>query len=287
MKSDEAKKTIDQALAKLLADLQAGKSESLTRYLRTLARFHRYSFGNVLLILCQRPSATHVAGFRRWRELGRFVRKGEKGIAIFAPMRVRSRDRDARSEDELETWELRFRVVHVFDIEQTKGEPLPTLDRTKGDPGDNTVRLKAFLVDRGIGLDYAPDLGGADGVSHKGRISIRSGLEPPEEFSVLVHETAHELLHHGEGRPGSKTVRETEAEAVAFAVCSALGLEAHTAARDYIQLYQGTTETLAASLERVRDTASAILNALLMPRSETSDCGHGTGPKPPQEASNA
>ncbi len=100
------------------------------------------------------------------------------------------------------------------------------------------------------------------GVSRGGRISIRPDLEPAVAFSVLAHELAHELLHRGEDRPASKTVRETEAEAVAFVVCQAIGLETGTAASDYIQLFDGKAETLAASLDRIQKTAAEIIAAL-------------------------
>src|SRR5690606_37572085 len=94
-------------------------------------------------------------------------------------------------------------------------------------------------------------------------ISVRADLEPAIEFSVLAHELAHELLHRGEDRPASKTVRETEAEAVAFVICQAIGLETRAAASDYIQLFDGKAETLAASLDRIQRTAVGIIAALL------------------------
>ncbi|MGE0367165.1 MAG: DUF1738 domain-containing protein, partial [Phycisphaerales bacterium] len=107
-------------------------------------------------------------------------------------------------------------------------------------------------------------------VSRGGRISIRVGLEPANEFSTIVHELAHELLHRGEDRKTiSKTVRETEAEAVAFVVSQAIGLDTGTAASDYIQLYNGpdekAAETLACSLDRIQHIASEIIAALSTP----------------------
>ena len=99
-------------------------------------------------------------------------------------------------------------------------------------------------------------------VSRGGRISIQPGLEQAHEFSVIVDELAHELLHRGDQRPASKTVRETEAEAVSFVVCQAIGLETGSAASDYIQLYDGKVETLAASLDRIQHTASDVIKAL-------------------------
>ena len=108
-----------------------------------------------------------------------------------------------------------------------------------GDPGIYMQRITAFIASLGIALDYADDLAGADGLSKKGQIVIRSGQTPATEFSVLVHELAHERLHQGPTRAGTKTTRELQAEAVAFTVCSAIGLETGTASADYIRLYNG------------------------------------------------
>jgi hypothetical protein len=266
MKANDARETAktitDQALDQLTAALQAGKSEQLTHYLALMGRFHRYSFGNLLLIVSQRPDATHVAGFNTWRQMGRFVKKGEKGILIIAPMTIRPRAED-KGDDQAETKQtrpiLRFRGVYVFDIAQTDGDPLPEPAQVNGDPGEATARLRASIANHGITIDNDDLPPGTDGVSRGGRISIRPGLSPAQEFSVLVHELAHELLHRGEDRPKSKTVRETEAEAVAFVVCTAIGLETGTASSDYIQLYQGDVETLTASLDRIQRTAATII----------------------------
>jgi len=270
MKAEQAKKIADQALEQLADALTHGKSESLTRYLAMLAKFHKYSFGNVLMILSQNPDATHVAGFHTWRQMGRFVRKGEKGIVIIAPMTIKPKERtdEARDPGEADKPILRFRGVHVFDVSQTDGEPLPEPASVNGDPRHHTDRLKTLIAERGITLDHDDVPHGALGVSRGGRISILPDLEPAVEFSVLAHELAHELLHRGEDRPASKTVRETEAEAVAFVVCQAIGLESGTAASDYIQLFDGKTETLAASLDRIQHTAAEIIAALTCPNEQ-------------------
>ena len=106
-------------------------------------------------------------------------------------------------------------------------------------------------------------MGSAHGMSLKGRILLRDDLSPAVEFSVLVHETAHELLHAGDRRANtSKTVRETEAEAVAFVVSHAIGLSTSTAASDYIQLYSGDKDTLLASLGLIQRDATEILGAI-------------------------
>jgi len=262
MKAEQARKLADEALQQLDAALQQGRSDVLTAHLAMVAKFHRYSFGNIMLIATQRPDASRVAGFNTWKRLGRFVKKGEKGIVIIAPLTIRRSADNGNPSDEDATI-LRFKAVRVFDVSQTGGEPLCEPPRVGGNPNGATDRLKAFVHERNITLEHAADLGSADGVSHGGRIVLREGLPPAEEFATLVHELAHELLHHGNGdeRP-PKTVRETEAEAVAFIVSQAIGLDTNTAASDYIQLYRGDADTLAASLDRIQRTATAIIQAV-------------------------
>ncbi len=268
MKAEHAKKIADQALTTLTEALAQGKSEALTRYLAMMGKFHHYSFRNVCLIAMQKPEATRVAGFSAWKQLGRYVKQGEKGIVIVAPMMIqpkdeeRSRDPDGQPSQPV----MRFRGAFVFDVSQTEGQPLPELSRTSGDPGKALARLKDAIRGRGITLDHDDVPEGCDGVSRGGRISIRAGLPAAEEFSVTVHELAHELLHRAEERRGkdkaSKTLRETQAEAVAYVVSSAVGLDVGGAARDYIHLYDGEAKTLIASLEAVQSTAAKIIEAI-------------------------
>lgn len=264
MKSEEAQKLVASAVDRLAQALERGQSEDLRAFLAAAARFHTYSFRNVLLIASQCPEATRVAGFHTWKSLGRYVKKGEKGIAIIAPI-VFKRDTETQPNDDArstDSTQLRFRAAYVFDVSQTDGEPLPELAETAGDPGVHAERLKTLIENRGIALTYAADLDGAEGLSKKGEIVIRSGQTPAAEFSVLVHELAHEILHQGPDRPTTKTVRELEAEAVAFTVCTAVGLEATTAASDYIQLYSGDKNLLAQSLDAIQKTAALILQAI-------------------------
>lgn len=258
MKTDKAKELAEKALKDLSEALSAAHSERFTEYLTTMSRFHRYSFRNLMLIALQRPDATHVAGFHAWRKLGRFVRKGEKGIAILAPIAYKN---DNESDDAEEREVRGFRAVHVFDIGQTDGEPLPEPESVSGGPGLYTDRLHDCIESHGIELQYS-DTPPSDGRSSGGKITIRSGLTPAHDFEVMVHELAHELLHHEENERYSKTVSETEAEAVAFVVCQAVGLATGTACSDYIQLYDGNTETLATSLERIQSTSAVMLDAL-------------------------
>lgn len=264
-KAARLRKLVESSVERLADALDAGHSESFKALLDATSRFHRYSFQNLLLILTQRPDATRVAGFHTWKSLGRCVRKGEKGIAIFAPMmvRARSKDRDDEADGNAERV-LRFRVVHVFDLAQTDGDPLPEPERVGGDARTVLPMLEQLVTGLGIALTESDALGSADGVSCGGSIKLRPGLEPAERFSVLVHELAHEMLHRVEGdqRP-SKAVRETEAEAVAYVVGEAVGLSTSTAAADYILHHRGDRKLLAASLDRIQKTACTIIDAVL------------------------
>jgi hypothetical protein len=213
----------------LIEQLEAGKSDALTNYLTAMSRFHNYSFGNVLEIARQMPTATRVAGFWTWKELGRSVNAGAKGIRILAPIVGvrRKKDEDAQKDitKQNERVLLGFRNAYVFDVSQTNGVDLPVMHEVGGDPGENIDRIAAFLEDKGIQLGYSDDLQGALGKSYGGRIAILNGQSKAEQFSTLVHETAHELLHKAERRTATtKTVRELEAESVAFVVGKPLAL---------------------------------------------------------------
>jgi hypothetical protein len=251
----------------LIEQLEAGKSDALTSYLTAMSRFHNYSFGNVLEIARQMPTATRVAGFWTWKNLGRSVNAGAKGIRILAPIVGVRRKKDEEAEKDITKQNTRtllgFRNAYVFDVSQTNGVDLPEIHEVSGDPGENIDRLAAFLKTQGIQLVYNPNIAPALGISYGGRIAILPGQSKAEEFSTLVHETAHEMLHKAERRTATtKTVRETEAEAVAFVVGKAVGLVTGSASADYIHLYYGNASLLAESLEVIQQTASVILAAL-------------------------
>jgi antirestriction protein ArdC len=264
MNTDQAKTLSDSALTKLIEALEGGQSETLKSYLAVMSRFHRYSWNNALLIYMQRPKATHVAGFQAWLRMRRYVRKGEKGIAILAPIVGRKKSIDGELLEDEKTRVFGFKVAHVFDYSQTDGDPLPEFAKVSGDPQDAIERLKTFVASKSIALEYDERIRPANGLSSGGKITLLPGLSSPEEFSVLVHETAHELLHRGERRSQtSHVVRETEAEAVAFVVSTAIGLDPGTSSSDYIQLHSGDKATLAESLGFVQRTAAEILKAIL------------------------
>lgn len=272
MKLEEIKNKTKDAVEYLVRSLESGQSEVLTEYLSTMARFHDYSFGNVMLIARQKPHATNVAGVRTWNSLGRFVKRGEKGILILAPMvgYRRSRQNEIATSAENDSGEgkpqprvVGFRAVFVFDVSQTEGKELPNLTEVKGHVGDRLQQLREFVEGNGIKLFYSDRIAPAKGTSSGGAITLLKGMEPAEEFATLVHEIGHEMLHWGDRRTlTTKRVRETEAEAVAFVVCRSIGLETGSASADYIQLYHGDAKLLQESLEAVQRTAAVILGAI-------------------------
>jgi hypothetical protein len=133
----------------------------------------------------------------------------------------------------------------------------------KGDPQGYLTRLVQFVASQNIALEYDSAIAPARGMSSGGKITLLPDLSPAEHLATLAHECAHEMLHRGERRKETThTVRETEAEAVAFVVCAAIGLDVNTASSDYVQLHGGDKATLAESLATIQQTASVILQAI-------------------------
>jgi len=263
MNSENVKKITNQAIEQLITALNQGRSETLIQYLAAISRFHRYSLRNVMLIASQKPAATHVAGFHAWHKLGRFVKKGEKGILILAPIVRRKNDAQEQEESVESSTTVGFRPAYVFDLSQTDGQELPAIGSVNGDPSVYRERLGKFIAGQGISLEYSQDIAPARGTSSGAKITLLPGQSPAEEFATLSHELAHEMLHRGDRRRSTSTrIRETEAEAVAFVVCHSIGLQTGSASQDYIQLYQGDAKLLTASLEHIQKTAVQILDAI-------------------------
>jgi antirestriction protein ArdC len=266
MNSENIKQVTNRAIEQLIAALNEGRSDTLAQYLAAIGRFHRYSLRNVMLIASQKPTATRVAGFHAWHRLGRFVKKGEKGILILAPIVRRKNESEEQNETVESSTDVSFRAAYVFDIGQTDGQKFPTIGSVNGDPRAYRERLANFVAEQGIALEYSEDIAPARGTSAGGKITLLPGQSPAEDFATLAHELAHEMMHRDERRKNtSKRSRETEAEAVAFVVCHAIALETGSASQDYIQLYEGDAKLLTDSLEHIQKTATLILNAIDTP----------------------
>jgi antirestriction protein ArdC len=263
MDSKQAAKSISTAVERLYESLGKGESAQLRDYLAFMGRFHKYSFGNCLLIQSQCPTASHVAGYRRWQELGRHVKKGETSIRILAPMRFKRKPKEGQDESETSYGIRGFRCAAVFDISQTEGESVPEFSRANGDPGEYLDALEQTIRDRDISLEYRPLGQHTLGFSAGGEIVIEETLPPVQRFAVGVHELAHELLHKREDRETlTKQVKETEAESIAYVVCSAVGIDSLNQTADYLTLYRSSADILGESLARIQKTAAEIIAAI-------------------------
>lgn len=251
--------------------LQAAVAEIVSgddwkRMLKVISRFHKYSFNNHLMIFMQRPNATIVAGFNRWKSLGRFVRAGEKGIAIFAPCKYKATIEDENL-DELSVHKISgYRIVHVFDISQTEGEELSDLEAVRPKLLDGAAPNGTWdaLVGHAhsIGFDVIRRRRGSENGYcdfHTKRIAVRSDVAPAQAVKTLIHELGHALLH-SEGPIRGREVAEVEVESVAYIVCQAIGLEAGDYSFPYVTRWAaGDTELLKETAQRVTECASAIL----------------------------
>jgi len=213
----------------------------------------------------------------RGNQLGRKVKKGERGIRILAPVIGIRRKKDEEAEKDIRTKNqavlVGFRAVYVFNVSQTEGKELPEFsERVSGSAGEYRDRLVDFVIAQGIALEFKESIAPALGMSYGGKIALLPGQSSAEEFSTLVHELAHEMLHKAERRTATtKTLRETEAEAVAFVVGKTIGLETGRASADYIHLYNGNAALLTESLEVIQKTSAVILAAIENPAPETAE----------------
>jgi hypothetical protein len=269
-------------LQEAVADIVSG--DDWQRMLKVASKFHKYSFNNQLMIFLQRPDATHVAGYNRWKSLGRTVCRGEKGIAIFAPCRYRHKDESSQqshspttdlgsssdSESSKPQHVIRgFRLVHVFDISQTEGEELPDLDavRPKLLDGDAPEGIWQALVSQAndAGYEVIRDRKGSEnGYCDflEKRIAVRPDVSEAQAVKTLVHELAHALLHSDE-RPKSAEIAEIEVESVAYIVCSAIGLDTGAYSFPYVTRWaDGNVEVVKAAAQRAINCAKMILQRL-------------------------
>jgi hypothetical protein len=291
MAATHAHPDLIEKLAEGIADLTS--SGKWKRYLEFQSRFHRYSYGNAMLIASQRGDATLVAGFAAWRRLNRCVRKGERAIWILAPMVHRKKmgddgegdpsrtgrdrsdavpgDRGRTGGDARAVWNpgeigavRGFKFVPVFDVAQTDGEELPTVcDRLIG---DDPLDLYETLVDVAGSIGFRVEdhrfMSGTNGdCSHaERRIRVESGNLPAQRVKTLVHEIAHAMLH---AQFDNRALAELEAESIAYVVCHALGIDSGGYSFGYVTTWAGGGEraiaAIRASCDSIQKAASPIL----------------------------
>ena len=263
-------------------------SDRYKAYLTTMAKFHNYSFNNTLLIAMQ--GGQLVAGFNKWKDtFHRTVKKGEKGIKILAPApyKVKQKmekldeqgkpilDKDGKPLTEEKTVQIpAFKVVSVFDVSQTEGEPLPSIavDELSGSVQDYQDFFKALEQSSPVPIGFEDIEGGAHGYFHllDNRIAIQEGMSQLQTIKTAIHEIAHAKLHtidpntpEQSNRPDSRT-REVQAESVAYAVCQHYGLDTSEYSFGYVAGWSSGRELaeLKASLEIIRSAAHELISAL-------------------------
>jgi len=258
-KARELRSTIDQQVESLAKAVDAVRaSADFQAYLDVQARFHRYSWCNTMLIYSQRPNASQVAGYRAWQKLNRQVRKGEHGIRIFAPCPFKPANAKTGETDT----GIFFRCVSVFDLSQTDGEALPTVDVPDLDTAadDLLARLVRVAESRSIALAFKPQLGGAYGVSKHGAIDVDDSHATGQQAKTLAHELAHEALHWEDKGTFTRTLAELEAESVAYVVCRHFDLDTSIRSAAYIALWDGNAKAMRESLARIADAARGIID---------------------------
>src|SRR5260370_10117359 len=203
-KQPQQKQTAKEAIAAnvqaLIEQLEQGHSDALTGYLNAMGRFHNYSFGNILEIARQKPDATRVAGLYAWNQLGRKVKKGERGIRILAPMIGIRRKKDEEVEKDIRTQNqavlVGFRNAYVFDVSQTEGEELPELTgKVTGSVGEYRERLIDFVIAQGIGLEFKESIAPALGMSYGGEDWRPPRQTPPRESDHPLHAPGPAVLY--------------------------------------------------------------------------------------------
>ena len=263
-------------------------SDRYKAYLTTMAKFHNYSFNNTLLIAMQ--GGQLVAGFNKWKDtFHRTVKKGEKGIKILAPApyKVKQKtekldeqgkpilDKDGKPLTEEKTVQIpAFKVVSVFDVSQTEGEPLPSIavDELSGSVQDYQDFFKALEQASPVPIGFEDIEGGAHGYFHllDNRIAIQEGMSQLQTIKTAIHEIAHAKLHtidpntpEQSNRPDSRT-REVQAESVAYAVCQHYGLDTSDYSFGYVAGWSSGKDLkeLKASLETIRATAHELITTI-------------------------
>lgn len=252
-------------------------------YLRTISKFHNYSFNNTVLITTQKPDATLVNGLHKWGELGRKVKKGEHGIMIFAPSthktKIKVLNKDGKpilDDDGNEMFEeksfTRYFATYVFDISQTEGKELPTLvpDELKGKVKNYKTLIKKLLKIAPCKVEFG-DTGNKDVKGYydpvENKIVVRSDLEQIMTVKTLIHEIGHSIMHNPEALKDKKYDRKTkevQAESVSYLVSDNLGLDTSEYSFGYIAGWSGkkTVDELKDSLELITTTSNTILDKI-------------------------
>ena len=277
----------------IMQSLESGVEELFTsnryqEFLKTMAKFHNYSFNNTMLIAMQRPDATLVTSYKNWQSMGRQVMKGEKGITIIAPAPYKKmKEKEVLDEnqrpimgtdgkpktEQVEITVPHFKAVTVFDIAQTSGEPIQTLapELLTAAVQDFDSFMQAIQKISPVPIRFDEIDGNANGYYHNAdkEIVIKKGLSESQTLKTAIHETAHAKLHDKEimeslGVEKDRLTKEVEAESVAYCVCSSFGLDTSDYSFPYIAGWSSSREMkeMKASMDVIRKTAGEIIDQL-------------------------
>ena len=288
---EQLKEITDRIEAGIRDIFESGDMEKYRNYLRTMSRFHNYSLNNQALIHLQRPDATLVAGYNRWRDkFSRHVLRGEKGITIIAPTPYKKKieqekldpdtklpilDADGKVITEEKEIEIpMFRPVKVFDYAQTDGKPLPErvaspVANLTGSVENYAAFMEALRRSSPVPVEFKPLSADMDGYfSPKSQsITLREGMSEVQTVSAAVHEIAHAKLHNyglqqaAERRHKSRNTEEVEAESISFMVCAYFGIETGANSFGYVATWSKNAELpeFRASLDTIGKTANGII----------------------------
>jgi hypothetical protein len=251
------------------------QSDNFRTFLLTMSKFHDYSIGNLILIMLQKPDATRVAGYSTWRDLYRWVKKGEKGIAILAPCMPPKQKKpetsegtetEGEKEEETEIRPVYFRVVYVFDVSQTEGKPLPEFE-VPSLTGEANEKLfeQVMRLTRAQGLELGfesrpqqdPEI---KGIYFGKSIWIRPEESRAQQLKTLIHEVAH---YYSEGVFRiPRADAETIAESVAFTVGAHFGFDTGTRSFPYVALWSKDRKVLEQNLAAIRKVAGKIIDSI-------------------------
>ena len=277
----------------IMQSLESGVEELFTsnryqEFLKTMAKFHNYSFNNTMLIAMQRPDATLVTSYKNWQSMGRQVMKGEKGITIIAPAPYKKmKEKEVLDENQrpimgtdgkpktekVEVTVPHFKAVTVFDIAQTSGEPIQTLapELLTAAVQDFDSFMQAIQKISPVPIRFDEIDGSANGYYHNAdkEIVIKKGLSESQTLKTAIHETAHAKLHDREimeslGVEKDRLTKEVEAESVAYCVCSSFGLDTSDYSFPYIAGWSSSREMkeMKASMDVIRKTAGEMIDQL-------------------------
>ena len=277
----------------IMQSLESGVEELFTsnryqEFLKTMAKFHNYSFNNTMLIAMQRPDATLVTSYKNWQSMGRQVMKGEKGITIIAPTPYKKmKEKEVLDEnqrpimgtdgkpktEQVEVTVPHFKAVTVFDIAQTSGEPIQTLapELLTAAVQDFDSFMQAIQKISPVPIRFDEIDGNANGYYHNAdkEIVIKKGLSESQTLKTAIHETAHAKLHDREimeslGVKKDRLTKEVEAESVAYCVCSSFGLDTSDYSFPYIAGWSSSREMkeMKASMDVIRKTAGEMIDQL-------------------------